>query len=93
MTSSTTAIRPLPEDVAAQIKSSTAIPSLENAVIELFKNSLDAGSRRIDIAVDFARGACAVEDDGLGISPGEFLDSGGLGKAFRMIEPHLAWQK
>ncbi|KAL9579258.1 MAG: hypothetical protein Q9212_005215, partial [Teloschistes hypoglaucus] len=92
MTSSTTVIRPLPDHVAAQIKSSTAITSLENVVVELFKNSLDAGSRRIDIAVDFARGTCAVEDDGLGIIPGEFLDTGGLGKAFRMLEPRLACQ-
>ncbi|KAI4245028.1 MAG: hypothetical protein LQ352_006644, partial [Teloschistes flavicans] len=92
MTQSTTAIRPLPDDVAAQIKSSTAIPSLENVVIELCKNSLDAGSRRIDIAVNFGRGACTVEDDGLGISPREFLDHGGLGKAFRMITPRLAYQ-
>ncbi|KAL8688201.1 MAG: hypothetical protein Q9218_005831, partial [Villophora microphyllina] len=82
MTRSTASIRPLPDDVAAQIKSSTTVPSLENVVVELSKNALDAGCRRIDIVVDFSRGACTVEDDGLGISPEEFLDTGGLGKAF-----------
>lgn len=76
------AIRPLPEEVATQIKSSSTLSSLEHVVVGLFKNALDAGSRRIDISVGFRRGACTVEDDGLGISPEEFLDTGGLGKAF-----------
>ncbi|KAI4141879.1 MAG: hypothetical protein L6R39_005154 [Caloplaca ligustica] len=76
------AIRPLPEEVAVRIKSSAIITSLENVVVELFKNALDAGSRRIDITVDFGRGACTVEDDGWGISPAEFLGTGGLGKPF-----------
>lgn len=79
------AIRPLPEEVAVRIKSSAIITSLENVVVELFKNALDAGSRRIDITVDFGRGACTVEDDGWGISPAEFLGTGGLGKPFRTL--------
>lgn len=80
-------IKPLPPEVAAQIKSSTAISSLEHVIIGLFQNALDAGARTIDVSVDFARGACIVEDDGWGINPMEFLDNGGLGKAYRTYQP------
>ena len=76
-------ILPLPADVAKQIQSSTAIPSLNSVVIGLFKNSLDAGARRIDIEVDYRHGACTVEDDGDGIPPSEFSDGGGLAKQHR----------
>ncbi|KAL8727641.1 MAG: hypothetical protein Q9181_005636 [Wetmoreana brouardii] len=76
------AIRPLPDEVAAQIKSSTTISSLEHVIVGLVQNALDAGSRRIEVSVDYGRGACIVEDDGLGIDPREFLEAGGLGKPF-----------
>ncbi|KAL8909567.1 MAG: hypothetical protein Q9171_004976 [Xanthocarpia ochracea] len=82
MVHTTAAIRPLPNDVAAQIKSSTTISSLEHVIIELFKNSLDASSHKIEVSVDFSRGACTLEDDGFGIKPEEFFDTGGLGKAY-----------
>ncbi|RDL37969.1 uncharacterized protein BP5553_05402 [Venustampulla echinocandica] len=75
-------IQPLPPNVISQIKSATTITSLNGVVCELMKNSLDAGSTKIDIAVDYARGACDVEDDGLGILPSEFRESGGLGKLY-----------
>ncbi|KAH7337346.1 hypothetical protein BKA66DRAFT_376871, partial [Pyrenochaeta sp. MPI-SDFR-AT-0127] len=65
-------ILPLPDEVVAQIKSSTAIVSLTGVLLELLKNSLDAKAAKIDAAVDFARGACTVDDDGLGISPSAF---------------------
>jgi DNA mismatch repair protein MLH3 len=78
------AILPLPDEVVAQIKSSTAILSLAGVVLELVKNSLDAAATKINVAVDFARGDCSVEDDGLGISPLEFRDEGGLGKLYCM---------
>ena len=77
-----TPILPLPEDVVAQIKSSTAIVSLTGAVLELLKNALDAGASKVDATVDFARGGCSVEDNGLGIAPSEFRDEGGLGKLY-----------
>jgi hypothetical protein len=77
-------ILPLPEEVVAQIKSSTAIVSLTGGVLELLKNSLDAKATRIEATVDFARGGCTVEDDGLGISPLEFREEGGLGKLYCM---------
>lgn len=75
-------ILPLPEDVVAQIKSSTAIVSLTSAVLELLENALDAGASKIEATVDFARGGCSVEDNGLGIAPSEFREEGGLGKLY-----------
>ncbi|TVY89756.1 DNA mismatch repair protein MutL [Lachnellula willkommii] len=75
-------IQPLPPDVIAQIKSSIAITSLNGVLCELVKNSLDASSTKIDISVNYARGSCAVEDDGLGILPAEFREGGGLGKLY-----------
>lgn len=81
-------IRPLPDDVVAQIKSSTAIVSLRGVVLELVKNSLDAKASRIEVSVDFARGACTVEDDGLGIPPAEFVEEGGLGKRHCTCKVH-----
>jgi DNA mismatch repair protein MLH3 len=76
-------IQPLSSDVVAQIKSSTTITSLNGAVSELLKNSLDAGSTKVDICVDYSRGGCVVEDDGSGILPSEFGETGGLGKPYR----------
>ncbi|KAF2845747.1 DNA mismatch repair protein-like protein [Plenodomus tracheiphilus IPT5] len=72
----------LPDAVAAQIKSSTAIVSLSGVVLELLKNSLDARATSIQVAVDFARGGCDVEDDGVGIPPNEFREEAGLGKLY-----------
>ncbi|OCL09930.1 hypothetical protein AOQ84DRAFT_338228 [Glonium stellatum] len=76
------AILPLPTDVVTQIKSSTAIICLSGVIVELLKNSLDAGATKVEITVDFARGGCIVEDNGLGISPTEFREEGGLGKMY-----------
>jgi hypothetical protein len=75
-------ILPLPPDVVAQIKSSTAIVSLTDAVLELLKNALDAGATTIEATIDFGRGGCSVEDDGRGIAPLEFREEGGLGKFY-----------
>ena len=76
-------ILPLRPDVAKQVNSSTAIPSLNSVIVGLFKNSLDAGARKIDVEVDYRTGTCTVEDDGLGIAPKEFYDDGGLAKQYR----------
>ncbi|KAI0518373.1 hypothetical protein F5B22DRAFT_600961 [Xylaria bambusicola] len=73
-------IQPLPDDVVAQIKSSTAITTLNGAVCGLVRNSLDAGASKVNISIDYVRGNCCVEDDGLGIPPAEFHPRGGLGK-------------
>ncbi|KAI9851313.1 MAG: DNA mismatch repair protein [Vezdaea acicularis] len=74
------AILPLPQEVVAQIKSSTTITSLPMVIQELIRNALDADASSINISVDFKRGGCTVEDDGSGIHPGEFQEAGGLGK-------------
>jgi DNA mismatch repair protein MLH3 len=76
-------IQPLPPEVVAQIKSSTTITSLNGVVCELLKNSLDASSKRVESIVDYGRGGCVVEDDGMGILPSEFGEDGGLGKPYR----------
>lgn len=73
-------IQQLPPDVVAQIKSSIAITSLNSVILGLVRNSLDAQCSKINISVDYLRGDCSVEDNGLGIAPAEFLDKGGLGK-------------
>jgi DNA mismatch repair protein MLH3 len=76
-------IQPLSPDVIAQIKSSTTISTLNGVILELAQNSFDAESTKLDISVDYARGGCVVEDDGLGILPSEFGETGGLGKLYR----------
>lgn len=73
-------IQQLPEDVVAQIKSSTSITSLNGVVSGLIKNSLDAGATKITVSVDYVKGNCSVEDNGSGILPAEFASTGGLGK-------------
>ncbi len=75
-------ILPIPPEVAAQISSSTVITTLASVVLGLLVNSLDADAHRIDISVDFGRGAVSVEDDGFGIPPKEFTETGGLGKPY-----------
>ncbi|KAK4667497.1 DNA mismatch repair protein [Podospora pseudopauciseta] len=73
-------IQQLPGDVVAQIKSSTIITSLNTAVCGLLRNSLDARSTKINISVDYGRGSCSVEDNGVGIPPSNFREGGGLGQ-------------
>lgn len=74
------AIRPLPADVIAQLRSSTTITTLNGVVLDLLRNSLDAAATKIDISVDIRRGSCTVEDNGVGIPPSEFREDGSLGK-------------
>ncbi|KAI2775900.1 hypothetical protein F4815DRAFT_486352 [Daldinia loculata] len=73
-------IQQLPEHVIAQIKSSTTITSLNSVVCGLVNNSLDAEATKIIVSIDYIRGNCSVEDNGLGIPPEEFKPTGGLGK-------------
>ncbi|KAH7635962.1 putative MLH3 protein [Sordaria sp. MPI-SDFR-AT-0083] len=75
-------IQPLPGDVVAQIKSSAVITSLNGVVDGLLRNSLDAGATKINISIDYSRGNCSVEDNGLGIPPACFREDGGLGKLY-----------
>ena len=64
-------IQRLPEDVIGQIKSSI----------------FDSRATKINVSVDYARGNCSVEDNGLGIPPTEFRPDGGLGKLHCMSAP------
>lgn len=73
-------IKPLPGDVVAQIKSSVVITSLNNVICGLVRNSLDAEATKINVAVDYSRGNCSTEDNGIGIPPSEFKEDGGLGQ-------------
>ncbi|KAF2771313.1 hypothetical protein EJ03DRAFT_309284 [Teratosphaeria nubilosa] len=75
-------ILPLPSDAIAQIHSSKHITSLQHVVCALLENSLDAGSTKVEIRIDFRRGSCTVEDNGFGILPAEFEEHGGLGKLY-----------
>ena len=77
-------IRPLPRHVAEQIKSSVLITSLNDAVSGLVKNALDAEATAINIYLDYVKGGCTIEDNGVGIPPPEFRPDGGLGRAHRM---------
>ena len=78
-------IKPLPPNVAAQIKSSTTISSLSEVVFGLIENALDANAYRIDVDVNFGRASCSIEDDGCGISPTDFEEDGGLGRPYRCV--------
>ena len=78
-------IQPLPSAVISQIRSSFAITSLTSVVFSLIENALDAGATKIEVEVNFPKGDCVVEDDGLGIHPDEFATSGGLGKRYRQF--------
>jgi DNA mismatch repair protein MLH3 len=80
--SSSLRILPLqPEDVA-QIKSSINITELEDAILGLLCNALDAEATKIEIDVQADRGSCTVTDNGLGIPEHEFLEDGGLLKVY-----------
>jgi DNA mismatch repair protein MLH3 len=83
MMAASPAILSLPPEVISQIKSSISIVSLNGVILELVKNSLDASCSKIDISVEYGRGGCTVEDDGLGIPPSEFHPDGGLAKLHR----------
>ena len=77
------AILPLPTEIQAQVKSAATITSLNDVILELLKNSLDAAARVIHIDVDYARGSCVVEDNGGGIPQDEFGENGALGLMHR----------
>ncbi|KAF7193575.1 DNA mismatch repair protein MLH3 [Pseudocercospora fuligena] len=75
-------IFPLSAEPISQIHSSKHVTSLTDVVLSLLENSLDAGANRIDISVDWRRGGCTVDDNGVGINPSEFEPNGGLGKLY-----------
>ena len=86
MSNEIASIRPLLPEVAKQVSSSIAIPSLNSVVVGLVENSLDAGAKRLEIGVDYKHGSCSVDDNGCGIPPSEFSDDGGLAKPYREFD-------
>ena len=86
-------ILPLPADAIAQIHSSKHIISLQGVVLSLLENSLDAGSNKVEITVNFRRGGCVLEDDGGGIPSAEFLEDGGLAKMYRTSKRRLTSER
>ncbi|CAK7272749.1 DNA mismatch repair protein [Sporothrix epigloea] len=66
-------IQRLPGTAAVQLKSSASVASLNEAVLGLLRNALDAGASRVTIQVNYDVGGCVVEDNGSGIPPAEFL--------------------
>lgn len=84
---STMSIKPLPPEVAAQVKSSSVITSLNGVALGLLRNSLDANATKVNISVDYRLGNCIVEDNGFGVPETEFWDTGGLGKLHCLSTP------
>lgn len=83
-------IRRLPEDAVSKIKSSSRVTSLNSAVSSLVKNALDASASKIHVQVDYRRGNCTVQDNGLGIHPKECDEDGGLGKLHCKLRGFIA---
>jgi len=81
-TSSGSRILPLRIEDIAQIKSSINITTLEDAILGLLCNALDAEATKIEIDVQPDRGSCTVIDNGFGIPEHEFTEDGGLLKVY-----------
>ncbi len=72
-------IRPLPPESQAKIRSSVIITSLNDVIVGLLENALDACATSVEIRLDYVKGYCSVSDDGVGIPEEEFALEGHLG--------------
>lgn len=79
MSSQPSSIRPLSPESQAQIRSSVVITSLNDAVMGLLENVLDASATCADIRLDYVKGYCSMTDNGIGIPVAEFGTDGHLG--------------
>ena len=70
----------LSSSAVAQIKSSVVINSLNDVVIGLIKNCIDAQAVKINVHINYTNGSCTVEDNGSGIVSSEFGADRGLAK-------------
>ena len=73
------AIRPLPPESQAQIRSAVVITSLNDVILGLLENVLDAGATSAEVRLDYLKGYCSVTDNGIGIPAEEFTTKGRLG--------------
>jgi DNA mismatch repair protein MLH3 len=80
MATATPQILPLLPEVRAQLSSSVAIVSLEQVILELLKNAIDANAPFVIIEADLARGYCSVLDHGNGIKEVDLAETGCLGQ-------------
>ena len=67
MTAPPTAIKPLPSQTVACLRSAVAITTLSQAVEKLVCNAIDAGATAIDVSVGLDSGFADVRDDGVGM--------------------------
>lgn len=61
-------IKSLPSSTKSKLRSTQILTSLPQVVSELVQNSLDSGSRNIEVSIDPGDWECWVRDDGSGIS-------------------------
>lgn len=66
----------------SRIQSSVHILSLNDIVIELVKNALDANAKSVQVVLNYSTGSCSVQDDGHGIAVQDFAPDGKLAESY-----------
>lgn len=65
-----------------KIKSAVQITCLNQIILELVKNALDAHASNIKVTLNYSRGFCSVIDNGHGIAAQEFEEDGRLAQPY-----------